>query len=103
MCIYVQVVKARVSICPQSCSFNRMCVDAVRRCWQPNSNPLQGHPHSVTQPSLQLLVVSFNTDISIHPKSEEKNLIKLYFMWLMMTRDIPDTSSVLSTQSSQQD
>lgn len=49
---------------------------ALRRCWQPNSNPLQGHPLPVTQPSLQLLVVSSNTDISIHPKSGEKNLMK---------------------------
>lgn len=76
MCIYVQVVKARVFICLWSCSFSHMCLDALSRRWQPNSNPLQGHLLSVTQPSLQLLVVSFNTDISIHPKSGEKNLMK---------------------------
>lgn len=76
MCIYVQVVKARVFICLWSCSFSLMCVDALSRCWQPNSNSLQGHVLSVTQPSLQLLVVSFNTDISIHPKSGEKNIMK---------------------------
>lgn len=56
MCIYVQVVKARVFICLWSCSFSLMCVDALSRCWQPNSNSLQGHLLSVTQPSLQLLV-----------------------------------------------
>lgn len=52
MCIYVQVVKGRVSICPRSCSFNSMCIEALRRCWQPNSNPYKGiHTLSLSCPS----------------------------------------------------
>lgn len=52
---------------------------------------ISSHCHSAIP---QLPGVSLNTEITSHPKSGEKNLIKQSFMWPLMTRDIPNSSVI---------